>query len=210
MKKIFFALIATAAVAAVALVFTSCSSEPETKDVFQVGIYSDSPALEVSEEMTWYLAGFTKTFNVFYFVDAEKKVMLEMTPSEAKKRYDKWQKDICEALKNQQTDTVAVVLGVGGCPSSGDQDLIDAANRLFETYKNTPADKLIVFGVLQTSNDPRVKETNFSLSDGKSVNAQGDPEPPENDRNHNIFLDDTLPFNQANQTPIRMPLSTRE
>ena len=42
------------------------------------------------------------------------------------------------------------------------------------------------------------------------VNDPDDPDAPENDRNHNIFLDDTIPFNQPNTVPMRMPLSTRE
>ncbi len=42
------------------------------------------------------------------------------------------------------------------------------------------------------------------------VDDPNEKEPPENNRNHNVFLEDTNGANQANQAPIRMPLSTRE
>ena len=34
--------------------------------------------------------------------------------------------------------------------------------------------------------------------------VDNNPEPPENDRNHNVFLQDTNGANQANQVPMRM------
>lgn len=37
------------------------------------------------------------------------------------------------------------------------------------------------------------------------VNEPNEKEPPENDRNHNVFLKDTNGANQANRAPMRVP-----
>ena len=161
MKKIFYV------VAVMALVFTSCSEKETTKEIvpqtFQLGLYNDSPALTVSDEMVWYLDGFSKTYSIVEFVDPQTKQFIEMSDAQAIAKYDKWQKDICSTLASKDTAYIALAIGVGLDAQGTEQEWIQYACNLLETYATTDANKMKVFGALKRTNNKTVKETTFNL-----------------------------------------------
>ena len=161
MKKIIYV------VAAMALVFTSCSEKETIKEnvpqTFKLGLYNDSPALTVSDEMVWYLDGFSKTYSIVGFVDPQTKQLIEMSDAQAIAKYDNWQKDICSTLASKDTADIALAIGVGMNAEGSEEEWIQLACRLMRTYNNTDADKMKVFGALKRTNDKTVKETTFNL-----------------------------------------------